>query len=135
MVPIGTSVKAVLDFSDNTDPDGESVIIGGPMMGTSAANLNAVIEKRTNAVLVMKPKASKQTTNCIHCQRCAGVCPMSLYPAQVEAALRSDHKEMLDQLYVGYCIECGCCSYICPAARPLTQSMRTAKAELRRNKK
>lgn len=135
MVPIGTSVKAVLDFSDNPDPDGESIIIGGPMMGTSAANLNAVIEKRTNAVLVMKPKASKLMTNCIHCQRCAGVCPMSLYPAQVEAALRSDHKEMLDQLYVGYCIECGCCSYICPAARPLTQSMRTAKAELRRNKK
>lgn len=135
MVPIGTSVKDVLDFSGNSDPDGDRVIIGGPMMGTSAANLSAVIEKRTNAVLIMKPKPAKPSTNCIHCERCANVCPMKLYPSQVEAALRSDHNEMLENFNVNYCIECGCCSYICPAARPLTQSMRTAKAQLRRNAK
>ena len=30
------------------------------------------------------------------------------------------------------CIECGACSYICPARRPLAQAIKTAKAELRR---
>ena len=30
------------------------------------------------------------------------------------------------------CIECGSCSYVCPAKRPLTQTMRLAKATLRK---
>ena len=30
------------------------------------------------------------------------------------------------------CIECGACSYICPAQRPLEQAIKTAKSELRR---
>ena len=29
------------------------------------------------------------------------------------------------------CIECGCCTYVCPAKRPLTQSFKLAKAEVR----
>jgi len=32
-------------------------------------------------------------------------------------------------------MECGSCSYVCPAKRPLTQVMRVAKAEIRRLKK
>ena len=29
------------------------------------------------------------------------------------------------------CIECGCCTYVCPAKRPLTQTFKLAKAEIR----
>ena len=29
------------------------------------------------------------------------------------------------------CIECGCCSYICPARLPLVQIFRAAKAAIR----
>ena len=32
------------------------------------------------------------------------------------------------------CIECGCCSYTCPAKREIVQSIRTAKAAIRRKK-
>ncbi|MFQ8953913.1 MAG: 4Fe-4S dicluster domain-containing protein, partial [Oscillospiraceae bacterium] len=58
--------------------------------------------------------------------------PMRLYPANVEAALDSKLYDRLDDLNVNYCMECGSCAFVCPAHRPLTQSMRLAKAELRR---
>ena len=59
---------------------------------------------------------------------------MRLYPASVEAAVNHGFAERLEKLNVDYCMECGCCSYVCPAKRPLTQVMRLAKEELRRNK-
>ena len=45
---------------------------------------------------------------------------------------------LFDQLGGCECVECGCCSYICPAKRRLTQSMKTGRREalaLRRKKK
>ena len=38
--------------------------------------------------------------------------------------------QALQKLHAGLCMECGCCSYICPARRPLTQLNKLAKAEL-----
>lgn len=32
------------------------------------------------------------------------------------------------------CMECGCCSYSCPAHRPIVQTMRMAKEQVRRHK-
>ena len=59
---------------------------------------------------------------------------MKLYPASVEAAVTHGITESLNNLNVNYCMECGSCSYVCPAKRPLTQVMRLAKAQLRREK-
>ena len=42
----------------------------------------------------------------------------------------SDVRE-LEKLCVDLCMECGCCSYICPAHRPLVQTNKLAKAMLR----
>jgi electron transport complex protein RnfC len=30
------------------------------------------------------------------------------------------------------CYECGCCTYVCPAERPLVQFMQVAKSAMRR---
>ena len=38
--------------------------------------------------------------------------------------------EQLRKLKVNLCMECGCCSYACPAKRPLVQTNRLAKALL-----
>jgi len=34
-----------------------------------------------------------------------------------------------------YCLECGCCAYVCPAHRQLVQSIRRAKTELKAREK
>ncbi|MBO4694091.1 MAG: electron transport complex subunit RsxC [Clostridia bacterium] len=136
IVPIGTPVKAVLEFMNVNIDDVDRVIMGGPMMGQPVASLDAVIEKRTNALLVMKKGARVNTaTACIRCGRCKGACPMNLAPATVETAYRKGDISAYQKLNVNYCIECGSCSYICPAKRPLTEVMRIAKSALRRQKK
>ena len=40
----------------------------------------------------------------------------------------------LDKLMVDLCIGCGTCSYVCPAKRPVTQTMNLAKAVWQKNK-
>ena len=103
-------------------------------MGVSVIDGEGVIEKRTNAVLVLNPEQTPPSTPCIRCGRCAEKCPMGLTPANVEAASRIGDTERYEKLNINLCMECGSCSYICPAKRPLTQVMRLAKAELRRKK-
>jgi electron transport complex protein RnfC len=56
---------------------------------------------------------------------------MKIQPLDIEAVLRNGDVEELKSLHVEYCMECGCCSFVCPAKRNLTQTMRMAKAELK----
>lgn len=132
LVPIGTSIKDVLEFAGGVSDTAVEIMMGGPMMGIDVCSTDAVIEKRNNAIIVMEEETAHDTTPCIHCDRCAGACPMRLYPANVEAALDCKLYDRLENLNVNYCMECGSCAFVCPAHRPLTQSMRLAKAELRR---
>lgn len=136
MVPIGTPLSDVLKYAD-TDTDAvERIIMGGPMMGQPVASLDAVIEKRTNAILAFKQNENNaKSTACIRCGRCQKTCPMNLTPAKVETAYRKGDIEAYKSLNINYCIECGSCSYICPAKRPLTEVMRIAKLSLRRQKR
>ena len=132
IVPLGTPIKELLDFVGGIDPEADEIIMGGPMMGIDIYNCNAVVEKRNNAITVMKSGKKIATTACIRCGRCVGACPMKLYPASVDAALRHSGNEALKKLNVNYCMECGSCAFVCPAKRPLTQTMRLAKAALRK---
>ena len=43
----------------------------------------------------------------------------------------AERAERLDRASINLCIECGCCSYVCPSARPLVENNRLAKAEIR----
>ncbi|MBR7071821.1 MAG: electron transport complex subunit RsxC [Clostridia bacterium] len=135
LVPIGTPIRDLLDFTGEDFAEGARVLMGGPMMGNPVADLDSVVEKRNNGILIMTEAQSKQQTACIRCGRCARACPMRLFPSKVEAAYLSGLSDRYNELNVMYCMECGSCSYVCPAKRPLTQVMRVAKSELRRKKK
>lgn len=55
-------------------------------------------------------------------------------PAAIEKAYAAGNGERLDQLKVNLCMECGCCSYVCPAKRELVQVNKLAKKLLREKK-
>lgn len=133
LVPIGTSIRDVLDFC-GTEDTVSKILYGGPMMGVAVTNDDAVITKQNNAILAFRGDNSVSTTPCIRCGKCAAACPMGLTPAAVETAVNLGLNEKIAKLNVNYCIECGSCSFGCPAGRPLTQTMRTAKSILRREK-
>lgn len=132
IVPIGTPIKDLLEFVGGVDEEADEIIMGGPMMGMDVCSEDAVVEKRNNAITVMKSGKAPKQTACIRCGRCVAACPMQLYPAKVESAVNYGKTETLKNLNVNYCMECGSCSFVCPASRPLTQIMRVAKATLRK---
>lgn len=129
-VIIGTPIQEVLDFCGGVSEDLGKVLMGGPMMGVAVPNTDYPVLKQNNAVLAFKEKDSHvpAATACIHCARCINGCPMGLAPVQIAAAWRNEDVPALNKLHAELCIECGTCSFVCPAMRPVTQTMRLAKA-------
>ncbi|MBQ7153053.1 MAG: electron transport complex subunit RsxC [Clostridia bacterium] len=134
IVPIGTPIKDVFDFCGGFREGHPpvKVLYGGPMMGIAVPDLNVPVLKNTNAILAMDEKESAipEFTQCIRCGKCLLHCPLGLEPRSINAAYEHKDMQALQKLHAGLCMECGCCSYICPARRPLTQLNKLAKAEL-----
>jgi len=129
LVPIGTPIKAVLDFCGGYAKEPEKIILGGPMMGIAQQNYEAPITKQNNAILCLTAEETYSTQDqpCIRCGRCSQVCPMNLTPTHIERYADKGNPVQLEKLGVSACLECGCCAFTCPARRPLVQSMRKGK--------
>ena len=56
---------------------------------------------------------------------------MSLNAADLAKAVEADDIKSAEDLHVMTCIECGACSFVCPAYRPITQFCRRAKNSIR----
>ena len=133
-VLIGTSLNDVFDFCGGFKEEPKKVIMGGPMMGVAQFSLDNSVLKQTNALLALSAKEvdGDQESTCIRCGKCVAACPMSLLPLYINANVMKGEVEETLKYHVNDCIECGCCSYACPASRHLVQSVRYAKAELKR---
>lgn len=132
IAPIGASVQDVVDFTGGLKCEAKKIIFGGLMMGISMSGMQEVVMKNTNAILCLNEKDATppETTPCIKCGRCVNHCPLKLMPANIETAFNMNKPEELKTLKVNLCMECGCCSFICPAKRPLVQTNKLAKAML-----
>lgn len=133
-VVIGTKVKDVAEFCGGYSQEPGKIISGGPMMGTALTSDDMPIIKQNNAILVFgKEKATLPAINpCIRCGRCISACPMGLSPVEIALALSIKDSEELDTLMTDLCMECGSCSFVCPAKRPVAQTMSQAKDFLRK---
>ena len=131
-VIIGTPIGEIIDYLKvRTSP--AKVIIGGPMMGVTQTDLTSPIQRMASGLLVMSDALSSppRQTSCIRCDACVDSCPMRLQPIRIQRAYREGNMEALDALMADLCIECGTCSYVCPAKQPLAQSVRLGRARLR----
>lgn len=133
IAPIGTPIDYLLEVSGGTKSEPAKVLYGGPMMGIAVPTLDSPILKNTNAIIAMDEKEAKppKTTPCIGCGACINHCPLKLDPREISRAYKLNSAEDLEKLCVDLCMECGCCSYICPAKRPLVQTNKLAKNKLR----
>jgi len=130
--PIGTPLRDVIDFTGGFKSDPRKIILGGPMMGIATTDLDQPVVKNTGAILCFDAKDAEPPapTPCIKCGRCVNHCPMNLMPTDIERALDLGRPDLLKELKVNLCIECGCCAFVCPAKRPLVQVNKLAKIEL-----
>ena len=133
IAPIGMSIGDVLEAAGGCKCEPAKVLYGGPMMGIAVPDLGAPILKNTNAIVAMDEKEAMppKTTPCINCGACLNQCPLRLDPRAISRAYKRNEPEELKALCVDLCMECGCCSYVCPAKRHLVQTNKLAKAVLR----
>ena len=80
LVPIGTPLSRVLEYCGGLHAATREVILGGPMMGAAASNLDIPITKGTSGVVAFTDIAAERTHSkvypCIRCGYCVDACPM-----------------------------------------------------------
>ncbi|HOV69345.1 MAG TPA: electron transport complex subunit RsxC [Clostridia bacterium] len=134
-VLLGTPVKDVFEFCGGFTEPPAKIIMGGPMMGITLYTDQMPVLKQNNALLAFGEKEcfNLPESACIRCGKCIYVCPMSLAPCLVSAAVDAGDTQMLNKLNVESCIECGSCAFICPARKLLVQDMRQGKSMLKKS--
>jgi electron transport complex protein RnfC len=65
---------------------------------------------------------------CIRCAKCVQVCPMNLEPYLLMTLSEMDLFEKAEKEGITDCMECGSCSFICPAGRALLDYIRLGKS-------
>lgn len=131
-VRFGMSHAEVLELAGGLANEAEKIISGGPMMGAAMYDLHTPVVKTSSSILAMTndEAAMYEPTHCIHCGRCANVCPSHLVPQMMAQAIKRKDLEHFEKIYGMECYECGTCTYVCPAKIRLTQMFKQARREV-----
>lgn len=138
-VRIGTPVSFLIDVCGGFKEKLGKVIVGGPMTGFAQFDLSVPIVKGTSGIVVLSKDEVRferpHLNPCIRCARCIDGCPAGLMPNAIALYSKVELWEMVDSYNVFDCIECGACSYVCPARIPHIQFIKLAKAKIESMKK
>lgn len=132
IVRIGTSVSELIATAGGLPEDTGKVVNGGPMMGKALTSTDVPVTKGTSGIIVFQSKESKRKVDseCIRCAKCVSVCPMGLEPYLLNRLSQRMMFENMEHEHVLDCMECGSCSFECPANLPLLDYIRLGKAEV-----
>lgn len=132
LVRIGTPVKDLIEAAGGMPEDTGKVVSGGPMMGKALKSLDTPVVKGTSGVLLIPEKEARREpeVHCIRCSRCVDACPMGLEPYLLKPLAQMERYEELEENAVLDCIECGSCSFTCPARLPLLDYIRLGKSHV-----
>lgn len=133
IVPIGTPIREVLRFCGGLNQSTHEVVMGGPMMGISIADLDAPILKGSSGILAFTEKETRTPKEypCIRCGRCLEVCPYFLNPSRLIRLAQARNYDALEDYHIMDCVECGSCTFTCPSGIPIVQRIKAAKSEIR----
>ncbi|MCQ2378569.1 MAG: electron transport complex subunit RsxC [Victivallaceae bacterium] len=133
---IGTPVIKAIEFCGGITAEPSKLILGGPMMGFAQNSYEVPVSKNTSGILLFSRRRALNYSSgsCIRCGRCVQGCPMGLCTCLLATAIEGGRYDLAEQNHVMDCLECGSCAYVCPAHRPLVQTLRLAKAEIRRQR-
>ncbi|MCX7926856.1 MAG: electron transport complex subunit RsxC [Candidatus Omnitrophica bacterium] len=129
---IGTPIRELIDCCLPLVEDPAQIIMGGPMMGFAQYTDNVPTVKATNGIILFGKKDIPTITEtaCIRCGCCIKECSMQLMPCLIAQAVEKDNYDEAQRCAVMDCIECGLCSFVCPAKRNIIPLVRKAKAKI-----
>lgn len=131
-VRIGTSISELIEAAGGLPENTGKVIGGGPMMGKALINTDIPVSKGSSGVLIISEKEAKRKPSmpCIRCAKCVNICPMGINPTTLMTATEFSNWELAEKNHITDCIECGSCTYTCPANRPLLDYIRLGKGKV-----
>lgn len=137
-VRIGTNYHELIEEAGGFKEQPVKIISGGPMMGFGIFDLDVPATKTSSALLCLTKDdvSAMEPGPCINCGKCVEVCPGRVVPRKLaDYAEHYDEEAFLNNNGME-CCECGCCSFVCPAKRPLTQVIKSMrKMQLAKRKK
>lgn len=129
IVRIGTNYHELIEEAGGFKKEPAKIVSGGPMMGFAIFNLDVPTTKTASALLCLTEDAVSETepSACIHCGRCVEACPSRIVPSMLADYAENYNEEAFLSHNGMECCECGCCSYVCPAKRQLTQAIKSMR--------
>jgi len=129
-VRIGTPVKNLIEAAGGLPDDTGKILSGGPMMGKALSSTEVPVVKGTSGIILFPSNESKRTNSmpCIRCAKCLQACALNLEPYLLMTLSEMGLFERAEKERITDCMECGSCSFICPAGRPLLDYIRLGKA-------
>jgi electron transport complex protein RnfC len=131
-VRTGTPVSKLIEAAGGMPDDTGKIVSGGPMMGKAVNNIDVPIVKGMSGIILFPRKESERSVNkpCIRCAKCISACALNLEPYLLMTLSEKGMFERAEKERITDCMECGSCSYTCPASRPLLDYIRLGKASV-----
>jgi RnfABCDGE-type electron transport complex C subunit len=133
-LPVGTSIREVIDLAGGVTTSDCTIICGGPMTGSVQNDMDAPITKTTSGIIVLPADHShalrktqspqgilrRGKASCDQCMYCTELCPRYLLGHNLKPHLMMravpygiSDSEIITSSFL--CCECGLCSYYaCP---------------------
>ncbi len=132
---MGTPIGDILQRFNIETGNGDRIIAGGPMTGTSIFSLAQPVTATTDAIMVQDNTQIVFSSDypCINCGDCVRNCPENIQVNMLVRFLEAGQYQEAANMYELYaCVECGLCSFVCPSRIPILQYIKLAKFELER---
>ena len=128
-VRIGTLISDIVEECGGLKGYPSKIVLGGPMCGNAVHTMDMPVIKGTLGVLFLSEDEVSvgDFGTCVRCGRCVAACPIGLIPCDIASATEKGRFDLAGKLHVDACIMCGCCSYVCPAKRPLSHFVKMAQ--------
>jgi len=132
LVCIGTAYAELLEAAGGIKGEPELFLAGGPMRGVTLTEKTVPITKNVSALVVFEKNSVSNLpiSPCIRCGRCISVCSGQLVPQKLMKYAEKSDKEGFVRFGGMECCECGSCSYVCPAGRPLSANFKQMRRSI-----
>lgn len=129
LVRVGTPVSELIEYAGGMPGKTGKIVNGGPMMGKAINSPLVPVTKGTSGIILFPESEAVRTplSACIRCGKCITACAMGLEPYLLMTLATKTLTERMETEKIMDCMECGSCSYICPASRPLLDYIRLGK--------